>query len=107
MVGNDEEKGVSRQVREMFYEMYPESDPKYWSYFKFVKRTKGGKLVSIDVYYRSGRSTVRIIKGKNDKDARWSRFLHSYRENSYSSHVKGKTWKLSTLVRRPGISTEV
>ena len=69
---------VDKEVRELFYRMYPDSDPKYWSYFKFVKHMSGGKLVSIDVYYRSDMGTVHIIKGKNDKDPRWRRFLHSY-----------------------------
>ena len=61
---------MDKDVRKLFYEMYPDSDPKYWPYFKFVKRTKGGKLVSIDVYFRDPQrpSTIRIIKGKNDKD---------------------------------------
>ena len=70
----------------LFYEMYPNSDPKYWSHFKFVKQTKGGKLVSIDVYYRSDRGIVRIIKGKNDRDARWRKYLHSY-------SPKDRTWE--------------
>ena len=64
-------------VIKMFYEMYPDSDPKYWSSFKFVKHTKGGELDSIDVYYRTDRGTVRIIKGENDEDVRWRKFLHS------------------------------
>ena len=59
-------------VLKLFYEMYPASDPKYWSNFKFVKRAKG-----IDVYYRSDRGTVRIVKGKNDEDPRWRKVLHS------------------------------
>ena len=42
-----------------------------------VKHVRDGKLVSIDVYYRSDRGTVRIAKGNNDKDARWRKFLHS------------------------------
>ena len=61
----------------LFYEMYPDSDPKYWSNFKFVKHTRSGKLDSIDVYCRSDRCTGCIIKGKNDEDARWRQFLHS------------------------------
>ena len=54
------------KAREMFYEMYPDSDPKYWP--------------SIDVHYRSDRGTVRIIKGKNDRDARWRKYLHTYKD---------------------------
>ena len=56
----------------MFYRMYPDSDPKYWSYFKFVKHMSGGVLTKIDVFYRSDMGSVHIIKGKNDKDPRWN-----------------------------------
>ena len=56
--------------------------------------SKGGKLVSIDVYYRSDRGAVRIIKSENDKDARWSGFLHSYSSHAKGSPSRGdRTWE--------------
>ena len=76
-------------VLKMFYEMYPDSDPKCCSKFKFVKYTKGGKLVSIDVYYRSDRGTVRIIKGK--EDVRWRKFLHS--SPTTKDSLRDPTWE--------------
>ena len=42
-----------------------------------MKYTRGEELVTIGVYYRSDRGTVRIVKGKNDEDPRWRKFLHS------------------------------
>ena len=92
----------NKEVRDMFYRMYPDSDPKYWSYFKFVKNTKGGKLVSIDVYYRSDMGTIHIIKGKNDKDPRWRKFLHSYtiQPNQKGGHVRGTLLTTKSLITK-------
>ena len=43
----------TKEVKRLFYKLYPDSDPNYFPYFKFVKHMDGGKLTSIDVYYRT------------------------------------------------------
>ena len=60
-----------REVKELFYKLYPDSDPKYYIYFMFGQNVDGGKLVSIDIYYTHNlkyNDYVQIIKGENDKD---------------------------------------
>ena len=69
------------KVRGLFYKMYPDSDPKYYGYFSFGQNVDGGKLTSIDVYYTHNlkyNDYVQIIKGKNDKDPRWEKYLYSF-----------------------------
>ena len=63
--------GIEKEVRKLFYEMYPDSDPKYYEYFGFGENVDGGKLKSIDVWYKHNleyKDYVEIIKGKNDED---------------------------------------
>ena len=61
------------ELRKLFYEMYPNSDPKYYSYFEFGENVDGEKLKSIDVLYKHNlkyKDYLRIIKGENDEDPR-------------------------------------
>ena len=74
MVGSEE-----REVKELFYKLYPKSDPKYFKHFRFVRipHFKGG--VSLEVYYKvSEESSFLITKGKNDKDPRWKAYLYGF-----------------------------
>ena len=72
---------MEKEIKKLFYKMYPNSDPNYYGYFGFGDNVDGGKLKSIDVWYKHNlkyKDYVLIIKGKNDEDPRWNRFLHTY-----------------------------
>ena len=72
---------MDEKVRKLFYGLYPDSDPKYYGYFGFGENVDGGELRSIDVWYKHNlkyKDYIEIIKGKNDEDPRWKKYLHSY-----------------------------
>ena len=94
------------KVRDMFYEMYPDSDPKYWPYLKFVTHTRNEKLVSIDVYYTHEGGTVHIIKGNNDKDTRWRKVFHSSPPSSSKDQKKPSRDLLRSNDRRSRFDRE-
>ena len=97
------------KVRKLFYEMYPDSDPKYYGYFSFGDNVDGDKLTSIDVWYTHNlkyNDYIQIIKGKNDKDPRWRKYLHHKVDHKVDHKVVGdklnfpKIWRLGGTVQK-------
>ena len=57
----------------IFYAMYPNFDARNWGYFE-VSLSSGRTRVAVD--YVTDTGTVHIIKGRNDKDPRWKKYLY-------------------------------
>ena len=63
-------------AKKLFYKMYPDSDPKYFERFRLVY-TAHSRNIEVR-YKKEDGSEVIVVRGMNDEDPRWKRFLHRY-----------------------------